>query len=260
MSTQYDSIVSPYKDFRKLPAALLEKHNVERIVRPFIKGAKVLDLACGSGHYSHLFIEWGAEHVIGVDISPAMISEAQSLSPSSPNLQFSVGDCSKPTSFPQGPFDIVFGAWLLNYAPTKTAMTDMFRNISLNLKAGGRFFGVTQAQTEDPRGHLEAVQKSKPLFYDYLSIERTADVEDGISARVTATKPRNFEFINFHLKGSVYEQAAKDGGMKGRLVWRYPSLPDDDSTILGGYEHPEEEWAKFVKVPHFAIVTVEKGG
>ncbi|KAI4245260.1 MAG: hypothetical protein L6R40_002617 [Gallowayella cf. fulva] len=138
-------------------------------------------------------------------------------------------------------------------------MTDMFHTISLNLKPGGRFIGVTQPPTEDHKSHLESIQTSKPLFYDYLTIEHTGDLEDGISARVTVRKPSVFEFENFHLRGSVYAQAAREGGLKGKVEWEYPVLPEDDSSAtLGGCDNPEEEWAKFEKVPHFAILTVPK--
>ncbi|KAL8790189.1 MAG: hypothetical protein Q9213_000720 [Squamulea squamosa] len=257
MSTQYDAIVSPYNDFRKMPGSLLERHIVQKTLTPFIKGAKMLDLACGSGYYTNLFISWGASTVVGVDISPGMISDARAASVSD-KITFLVGDCSQPTTFPGAPFDIVFGAWILNYAPNGAALTNMFRTISVNLKDGGRFFGITPPPSEDPRGRLEDAEKHKPLFYDYVTMDFTRDVDDGISARASINKPAKFEFHYFCLKESVYRRAARDGGMNGDPKWINPTLPADDRGILGACEYKEEEWAKFEKVPHFAIIMAEK--
>ena len=52
MSTQYDDIGATYEEMRKLPISVLQDANVEAAVVPFVKGAKVLDLACGTGYYS----------------------------------------------------------------------------------------------------------------------------------------------------------------------------------------------------------------
>lgn len=61
MSTQYDDMGAAYEEMRKLPISVLQDANVEAAVAPFIKGAKVLDLACGKGYYSKKFLEWGAK-------------------------------------------------------------------------------------------------------------------------------------------------------------------------------------------------------
>ena len=62
-STQYNSQQAPYDELRKTSIAIIERVNIRSIVLPFIKDAKVLDLACGSGFYSHAFLQWGASRV-----------------------------------------------------------------------------------------------------------------------------------------------------------------------------------------------------
>jgi len=59
MAAQYDSIQASYDEIRKASIALIELQNVQDIVAPFIKGASVLDLACGTGFYSFEFLKWG---------------------------------------------------------------------------------------------------------------------------------------------------------------------------------------------------------
>ena len=94
----------------KSTIARVERANIREIVLPFIKDATVLDLACGSGFFSHAFLRWGAGKVVGVDISSAMVEEARSLvQDSSEAVSFLVADCSKPAEYPGGPFDIIFG-------------------------------------------------------------------------------------------------------------------------------------------------------
>ncbi|KAI4126840.1 MAG: hypothetical protein LQ338_003550, partial [Usnochroma carphineum] len=258
MSTQYDAIVEPYDEMRKLPGEVVETYNMQQALAPYIQGSKVLDLACGTGHYSHQLISWGASQVVGVDISAGMVAAAKARA-SSDRVRFLVADCSIPTKFEDGPFDIVFAGWLLNYAPDKATMVDMFRNIRMNLKEGGRFFGVSPYPTEEPRRLNEIGFESKPLFWKHLHVEPTGDVEDGVSARVTAEiQPEKVQFDNYHLKASVYEQAAKEGGMKGKFTWKPIIMPPDASRLYGRKETWETELAQYMKTPHFVVLVVEK--
>ncbi|KAL8938930.1 MAG: hypothetical protein Q9211_002981 [Gyalolechia sp. 1 TL-2023] len=259
MSTQYDKIVAPHNEMRKLPGEVLETYNMQQAVAPYIKGANVLDLACGSGHYSRLLLSWGASQVCGVDISRGMI-EAAKAAALSDKVRFVVADCSIPTKFDGGPFDIVFGGWFLNYAPSGAVLANMFRNIATNLNEGGRFFGVTAYPTQDPRRFHETVLEKKPLFWDRILVEPMMDVEDGISTRVTADiEPEKVQFDNYHLTKAVYEKAARDGGMDGQLLWKPTTFPAGDSQIFAGREKVEEELAIYMRMPHFVVLVVEKG-
>lgn len=66
---QYDAIQGPYDYIRGASIAFIERENVHEKLASFIKGARVLELACGSGFYTYNFLDWGAISVIGVDIS-----------------------------------------------------------------------------------------------------------------------------------------------------------------------------------------------
>ena len=138
---------------------------------PSILNAHVLDLACGSGTYSFSFLDWGASFVLGVDVSPVMLDEArrkaadadQGAASTGPRrIEFIEADCVTPVAYAGGPFDIVFGAWLLNYAPTRTALVSMFRTISLNLKPGGRFISVTLPPTSSPTAFIATELALRP--------------------------------------------------------------------------------------------------
>ncbi|KAL8640991.1 MAG: hypothetical protein Q9228_002145 [Teloschistes exilis] len=259
MSTQYDSIVEQYDEFRKKVGTRLENYNIQQALAPYIKGAKILDLACGTGHYSHQLIDWGASQVVGVDISAGMIATAKARAISS-DVSYQIEDCSKPKKIEGGPFDIVFGSWLLNYAPDASVMVDMFTNISMNMKEGGRFIGATVKASENPREYVEATAKMNIMFWEYGRIEWTGDVDGGISTRVIAdVGSGTLSFKNYHLSKSAYSKAAKEGGMKGPLRWKTLSLPEDESEIFGHkLKDREKQWAEYSKLPHFSILEIEK--
>jgi malonyl-CoA O-methyltransferase len=61
---------------------------------PDVRGARVLDLACGSGRYARLLAERGAAQVVAADFSPAMLRQvtgAQRVRASLTNLPFASG-------------------------------------------------------------------------------------------------------------------------------------------------------------------------
>ncbi|KAL9598426.1 MAG: hypothetical protein Q9219_004516 [cf. Caloplaca sp. 3 TL-2023] len=215
MSSQYDALVAPYNELRKLPGERLEIYNMQQAIKGYITGANILELACGSGHYSHLLVAWGAAQVVGVDISKEIIAAAEATA-SSDRERFLVADCTVPQKFEGGPFDIVFGGWLLNYARSGAEMANMFRTINLNLKTGGRFFGVTPFPTEDPRRLCEMALQRRPLFWDRLFVDPVDDVDCGITTLITAEiEPQKIQIETYYLSKNVYEKAAKEGGMNG---------------------------------------------
>ncbi|KAL8955987.1 MAG: hypothetical protein Q9183_006458, partial [Haloplaca sp. 2 TL-2023] len=137
----------------------------------------------------------------------------------------------------------------------------MFSNICLNLKDGGRFFGITPNPTDDPARNTEAALKINRGFYKNINVEQKGEVDDGIVTRLTATlNAGKIEFENYHLRRSVYEDAARAGGMEGELSWQSPALPKDTSEIFAEeVDDLEEVWNEYGKVPHFGILTVKKG-
>ena len=265
MPAQYDAIQAPYDEIRKSSIALIERTNVQELVTPFIRDARVLDLACGSGFYSYHLLKWGARKVVGVDISPTMIDEARAGSSSIPSssapIEFNVADCSRPVPYEGGPFDVVFGAWLLNYAPSGKDMVDMFRNVALNLKDGGHFVAVTPPPTQDPAAFVEAERKARPsesggsggLFCNVTGV-----VEDGIAFHVHAnTRHGDVDFDCYHLRKDIYEASARKGGLRGELAWSVSSVPDEFlKDCKGGAS--VEELDSYKVTPHFGIIVVAK--
>ncbi|KAL8751546.1 MAG: hypothetical protein Q9184_006036 [Pyrenodesmia sp. 2 TL-2023] len=257
MSTQYDAIGTSYDEMRKLPVALLECSNVQAAVHPYIKGARVLDLACGTGHYSKLFLAWGALEVVGVDISSTMISAARQSVEHDQHVTFHTADCSVPAQYEGGPFDLVFGSWLLNYAPDRQQMLRMFQNIALNLNDGGHFVGVTPHPTEDPRLQTEKALSVRPARYEEITVGIKQEIPDGVETHLVAnTRAGKVEFDAYYLRKSIHEQSAVDGGLRGNLSWIPVTIPSELKN--GQANQGLEDWEIYMTVPHFGILVVAK--
>ncbi|KAG7009762.1 hypothetical protein G7Y79_00001g000340 [Physcia stellaris] len=257
MATQYDTIAASYNEMRKLPTAKLVDHNVKVAVSPFVKGAKVLDLACGTGLYTQALHSWGASQVFGVDLSSSMIDLARA-TVASESVQFEVGDCSKPKIFGTGEYDLVLGAWLLNYAASKQEMTDMYRTIAMNLKDDGVFVGVAPHPSEDPEAHLQKILEVRPVGLNEVAVLPGNEVPDGIRTHlVSILQSGKVEFDAYYLKKVVYEMSAREGGLKGEMAWRPIELPKVEMEAPTSGQ-TREYWHTHLSAPHFGVLVISK--
>ena len=255
---QYDTIRGPYDYIRKTSIAFIERENVHETVAPFIEKARILELACGSGFYTYSFLAWGASSVLGVDISSVMIDEARRVGK---EVSFIQADCSIPQAYNGGPFDLVFGAWLLNYAPDRAALVNMFRNIAMNLKDGGRFVSVTVPPSSNPIDSLnaEANARPPPAGAGYLTYHYIRDVEDGIYFRLHADTPvGELNFECYHLKKELYEEAAREAGLKGKLEWGVTKVPERYLKGEGPGGAGLAELETYKAIPNYGVLVVVK--
>ena len=272
MAAQYDTIQASYDVIRRKTIAHIEHENVHTTVAPFIHGARVLDLACGSGFYTYDFLHWGAESVLGVDISAMMIDEARRHErrkfPGARNLPSARGavdfvraDCSTPTAYAGGPFDLVFGAWLLNYAPDYAGLVEMFRNIGLNLKPGGRLVSVTVPPAADPVAsmHAELHARPGPDWSGGLVYSHVWDVADGFYLHVHGdTEVGPVDFDCYHLRRDVYEAAAREAGLRGELTWEVTSVPERYLRGEGPGGSSMVEVESYQTVPNYGLLVIVK--
>lgn len=100
------------------------------------EGEKVLDVGCGAGTTSFdLAARVGkGGHVLGVDISKALIDRARALAPKDIPARFELADASS-FDLPQGAFDILFSRFGVMFFDNPTAA---FAHMRRGLKPGGR--------------------------------------------------------------------------------------------------------------------------
>lgn len=257
--------------FKALPTSAVETANLRAAVAPHVSGARALDLGCGTGYYSRKLLEWGAAAVVGVDVSPEMVAAANSQQQPAPGgdgdgdgegdkerLRFIVGDAvslgriSLPDDNKEegkhGAFDLATGAWLLNYARSAAELTQMFATIAANLRPpsaqknrGGVFVGITPPPVN--RADMDALaartndlatdaDRTALLGYSVAFLDRLAS-GDGWKTEMTVYGAGGEEvtFQNYHLAREVYEDAARRGGLSGRLEWRAVDMPDRKSVV-----------------------------
>lgn len=261
-STQYDNITSAYNklhdSLEAYPCGQLEEGNVHATLENDIRKKRVLELGCGSGHYSHRLLEWGAQSVVGVDISEDMVAEARiraSKDGASERLRFEVADVSAGTDFTSlnegKPFDLVAVTWVLNYASSRKDMEGMWKTVSLNLAPGGLFVGLT---IPPPLGNQ--VEFERHLLQDgkqYGVVGHIQDVvEDGFKVLTVLGQNSGVEFENYYLRPAIYEQSCKTAGV-GKLEWLPLILPDKLRNAF-----PAGFWNSAVFNPWFRICRVRK--
>ncbi|OAP65732.1 hypothetical protein AYL99_01704 [Fonsecaea erecta] len=278
--TQYNAISAAYDAVNDLPISRAIVVNVERLIQPHIRrgSTRVLELACGTGFFTRHMLDWGAASVVGVDVSQAMVDIAAAEMAHRPEhagkYRFMVADCSAPFSAAAGPkteeggdaeerFDLVFAAWLLNYAPDQAAMAAMFRNIATHLKPGGRFIGVLPHPEDDPLVCIAQVNAARALGYGY-GIEVRQELVDtphgGYYVHLFFDSMPPVDFGNYYLPKRVHEAAAREGGMKGALTWEPVMLPDDYDVVNRYMKEPVAPgyFDRWLEYPDFGMLVVEK--
>jgi ubiquinone/menaquinone biosynthesis C-methylase UbiE len=166
-------------------------------------GARALDVGTGTGALAGTAAELtGGGHVVGIDVSPAMLDVARR---SHPDVRF-VAAQAIDLPFRDARFDIVAGNFVLQHFPRpSTALFDMLRV----LRSGGRLALTTWGAGEDdldktwrelveevvgPDLARDAVQRSAPgrdRFADRAVIEETL-LDAGL--RHVRTEPREYRF------------------------------------------------------------------
>jgi toxoflavin synthase len=269
MGSQYDDIGSKYESFKALPTSMIEEASLKASIQPWLARfphARVLDLACGTGYYSTRLLDWGAGYVLGVDSSSTMVDAAQDRLRRDKSyegrVQFRVGDALELGRIEgqQEPFHIVVGIWLLNYAGDMSDMTGMYRTISANLREGGVFIGVTPPPveavdtyasywTEVTSRHL-AAEPALPSRVDYY--ERLESGQGWKTEIRSLADGARFSFRNFHLRKRIYEEAARRGGLGGKLEWKELVIPEEVVKA-------RDEFSKMcVETRHMGVLVVEK--
>ena len=112
----------------------VQKEDVRRLLHP-ASGQTLLDVGCGTGHWSSFFAEMGYQ-VTGIDVAPEMIDVARR---AVPECTFQIADaCELP--FEDASFDVVASMVVLEFLPNPTtAVQEMARCAKLR---GSLLFGT----------------------------------------------------------------------------------------------------------------------
>lgn len=273
MASQYDAIGANYDVVKRIFFNRVEQHNLRRIILPLLEkpDISVLDLASGTGFYTKHFLEWGAASVVGVELSPPMVEVARQRLDATPNAEkatFHVAngfDVKK--YFPQGSkgFDIATGIWFLNYAKDEEELTRAFQNIATNLKDDGVLVALCPHAVEDMES-FASISNSRwdlPTGIKFNYLYPLPD-ETGYRMELTITPPANepdasvVKFQNYHLRKSIYERAARAGGMKGKLEWNMCEFLESEWTREMKVSPNDPLWKSLTQWPDMTVLVIHK--
>lgn len=121
----------------------------------------VLDLGCGHGQDSLYFAQQGHE-VAAVDLSEAIIQKNKERH-KHPNLSFGVMDISRPLSFANETFDVVYASFSLHYF-TDGITKNIFAELTRVTKSGGLLCFICKSTKDFYYGKGTEIEKD---MYDF---------------------------------------------------------------------------------------------
>jgi toxoflavin synthase len=235
--TQYDTIAL---DYQRISAAVplrdAEWYSLRQRLGD-LTGCSVLDLACGDGMGTRLLKRWGADRVVGADISPQMIALARQREDAEPmGIEYRVADAA--TLGRIGAFDRVSAAYLLHYAESREQLLGMMRTVHDNLEPGQTFVASIANPLQPPR----PVVDQRKYGFSYRLLDET--LREGARLRGTLYLGANtVEFDFFWWPWEVYEEACRTAGFRSSTIEPFLVPPDSDDTRGTGF------WDEYLAAP-----------
>lgn len=138
-----------------------EWHQFRRMFPP-LEGKSILDLGCGYGWHCQYAAEQGAAEVLGIDLSPQMLKEAQTRNPG-PKITYRV--CGiEAYEYPDNRWDCVVSNLALHYIAD---LDGVFIRVFQTLKPGGVFLMNIEHPVFTAGVHQDWVyaDDGKPLYW-----------------------------------------------------------------------------------------------
>ncbi|GGV19188.1 hypothetical protein GCM10010495_37650 [Kitasatospora herbaricolor] len=237
----YDEIGEAFEGFKTLPLARYGEVPGFLSLVGDVKGRSILDLASGTGFYSREFKRRGASHVLGVDISSAMVDAARALEDGDPlGVHYEVGDVARLRAF-EPPFDIAVAVQLFNYADDVATIERMCRAVHRSVVDGAEFFVFTQ----NPDLRFDGPSLAK---YGFLCESLGEETEIGPRVRITALLDPPISFVANPPSREVLERSLRAAGFKD-ITWVPLEISDAGLRAYG-----EEFWADFTANPPLAML------
>ncbi|CAF1425612.1 unnamed protein product [Adineta ricciae] len=197
-----------------LPVFQQQNANVQQ--DQLLAGKRVLDLACGDGHYTRKLKEHlGASEVVGVDISQAMIDIARAKEQAQPlGIIYEVADVQSLSS-PAVKYDVITAFYLLNFARTNEELKRMVTATSNNLADGQTFFAIITNVCGDESTYNN--EKHRKYAFMREAKLKNGFLSDGDEVKYTHFNDRDktsFSYITYYLSPKTYEQVFKEAGFK----------------------------------------------
>jgi 2-polyprenyl-3-methyl-5-hydroxy-6-metoxy-1,4-benzoquinol methylase len=243
LADQYDAAfyVTPYR-------SQLEQHSVLQAIQAVggVAGRTVLDVACGTGHYTRLLRQQGATRAVGVDLSPEMIAVARHTEATRPlgAISYEVQDIGE-LDLPET-FDLAVGVYLLHYATTAAHLWQMCQRIAQHIRPGGHL--VTYVLNSTPCAIPDYYQKYG------VNVMATSTLHDGdvYSFAVQTQNGWLPPITVYYWSQTALEQALQQAGFVD-IRWQNP-----DVSPAGREQYGADYWQAYLDCPHCVLVTATK--
>jgi len=241
--TDYDQIAGQYRASKLQPwREFVEKFTLLHLIGD-ARGLRVIDLACGDGHYARLLAAAGA-HVTGVDASAGMIELARASEAQSPlGIEYRIGDVRDLGD--ENCYDLGVASWLFNYARNKGELAAMCNAVARALKPGARLVALNTDPNDAPDNFQNGAR------YGFVKRAEGA-LEEGARVVWELTLPDGevIDIVNYHLARATVERCLRAAGMTC-IQWRAPLLHQDAlREENGGGEH----WRPLMERPPFVFI------
>ena len=247
MVTDYDEIAEEYREIKNEPWRLYCEEYMMRKLVGDVTGKSVLDLACGEGHLSRRMKRWGAERVLGVDLSQRMVDLARQQEAGHPlGIDYEARDVR---GLDLGEtFDLAVSGWLLSYSPTKGDLLEMARAIARHLRPGGRYVAIDNHHDIEHR-HFEELRRYNlgKLVPDTVIDETPVRILGYLASG------RSFEMEVYHYSQATYDWALRSAGLS-RIVWHQPEVAQEGIDRFGS-----EYWDYWINHPFLMGLEATRG-
>lgn len=154
------------------PQSQARKQIVEKLLLPYLKGAKCLEIGCAEGMYCKFMADNGASLVVGLEISEPKLLRAEK----HPNILYLQGDWD---NLPfKSPFDLVLATEVLEHSLNPKAVIDsLFKLTGRMIVSVPLDEGIHADALKDRSGHIQTFnfESFRKLFMDYaiVKLEKT---------------------------------------------------------------------------------------
>lgn len=247
--TNYNEIAEEYRESKLQPwRAYVEQFTLMKLAGA-VDDKTVIDLACGEGHYTRLLRRAGAL-VNGVDLSESMIELARTQEKHAPlGIKYRVQNVRELgyENTDENKYDLVFAAWLLNYAKTAAELSEMCNAIARLLKPGGRMVAINTNPNDPPDNFTTDKGYG---FFKRIKGELVEGAE--VIWTVLLDDKKTIEIVNYHLTSNTVEQCMHAAGLE-HVRWHGPQL---DPAALK--ENDQAYWQPLLDKPSFVFIECRK--
>ena len=204
--TQYRSGIESYSQFTtEVGIWDSEKYVFEKYLQ---KDDSILDLGCGTGRTTFALYQLGYTNIIGLDLTPEMIAEANKLNTHfKTSISFIIGDA---TDLPFGKcqFDaVIFSFNGIMSIPQSSKRKKAFEEISRVLKRNGKFIFTTHDREAD-ENYFEFWKEQEKIWQAGQQRKELYEFGD----LITSSKNESSEiFIHIPNKAEVIKLFEKEG-------------------------------------------------